>query len=120
MSGEQVVKRLFGRRQAPEIPDESHREAERARALVEESRELLIVLDEEDRIVAASRRARESVEGLQEGSRAPDAVLAAPAVVVPYEVDGHRERLLYLRRRGDMAAYEELRAGFTAAVSHEL
>ena len=114
------MKRLFGRRRAPEVPDDSHREAERARALVEESRELLIVLDEEDRIVAASRRARESVEGLQEGARAPDTVLAAPAVVVPYEVDGHRERLLYLRRRGDMAAYEELRAGFTAAVSHEL
>jgi two-component system phosphate regulon sensor histidine kinase PhoR len=120
MSGEQVVKRLLGRRRAPEVPDDSHREAERARALVEESRELVIVLDEEDRVVAASRRARESVEGLQEGARVPETVLAAPAVVVAYEVNGHAERLLYLRRRGDMAAYEELRAGFTAAVSHEL
>jgi two-component system, OmpR family, phosphate regulon sensor histidine kinase PhoR len=120
MSGEQVVKRLLGRRRDPEIPEESHLEAERARALVEESRELVIVLDEEDRVVAASRRARESVEGLQEGARAPGTVLAAPAVVVPYEVDGRRERLVYLRSRGDMAAYEELRAGFTAAVSHEL
>lgn len=114
------MKRLFGRRYVLESPDDSRREAERARALVEESRELVIVLDEEDRVIAASRRARESVEGLQEGARAPDAVVDAPAVVVPYEVDGHRERLLYLRRRGDMAAYEELRAGFTAAVSHEL
>jgi two-component system phosphate regulon sensor histidine kinase PhoR len=116
-----VVKRLLlGRKRAPDIPEHSHRDTERARALVEESRELVIVLDEKDRVVAASRRARESVEGLQEGARAPETVLAAPAVVVPYEVDGHRERLLYLRRRGDMAAYEELRAGFTAAVSHEL
>lgn len=114
------MKRLLGRRRGSEIPDESHREAERARALVEESRELVIVLDEEDRLVAASRRARESVEGLQEGARVPETVLAAPAVVVAYEVNGHAERLVYLRRRGDMAAYEELRAGFTAAVSHEL
>jgi two-component system phosphate regulon sensor histidine kinase PhoR len=114
------VKRLLGRRPAPEIPDDSDRETKRARALVEESRELVLVLDDEDRVVAASRRARESVEGLQEGARVPDAVLSAPAVVVPYEVGGHRERLLYLRRRGDMAGYEELRAGFTAAVSHEL
>jgi len=115
-----VVKRLLGRRHAPETSDDRHRDTERARALVEESRELVIVLDEEDRVVAASRRARESVESLREGERAPEAVLAAPAVVVPYEVEGHHERLLYLRSRGDMAAYEELRAGFTAAVSHEL
>ncbi len=40
--------------------------------------------------------------------------------VVPYEVDGQRERLVYLSREGDLAAYEELRSGFTAAVSHEL
>ena len=41
-------------------------------------------------------------------------------LVVPYEVGGRRERLVYLSREGDLAAYEELRAGFTAAVSHEL
>ena len=42
-------------------------------------------------------------------------------VVIPYEVDGRRERLVYLSSRsGELAAYEELRAGFTAAVSHEL
>jgi signal transduction histidine kinase len=46
--------------------------------------------------------------------------LIEDALVVPYEVDGHRERLVYLKSRGEMAAYEELRAGFTAAVSHEL
>ena len=39
---------------------------------------------------------------------------------VPVEVDGTRESLLYLREPGELAAYEELRAGFTAAVSHEL
>ena len=41
-------------------------------------------------------------------------------VLVPYEVDGRRETLIYLGVPGDQAAYEELRAGFTAAVSHEL
>ncbi len=30
------------------------------------------------------------------------------------------ERLVYLSEAGDLAAYEELRSGFTAAVSHEL
>jgi two-component system phosphate regulon sensor histidine kinase PhoR len=41
-------------------------------------------------------------------------------LVFPYEVEGRRERLVYLSREGDLAAYEELRSGFTAAVSHEL
>ncbi len=39
---------------------------------------------------------------------------------MPVEVDGRRESLVWLREPGDLAAYEELRAGFTAAVSHEL
>jgi two-component system phosphate regulon sensor histidine kinase PhoR len=39
---------------------------------------------------------------------------------VQVELDGARELLVYLREPGDLAAYEELRAGFTAAVSHEL
>ena len=39
----------------------------------------------------------------------------------PYEVGRpHARRSLYLSEPGDLAAYEELRAGFTAAVSHEL
>ena len=46
--------------------------------------------------------------------------MASIPLVVPYEVDGRRERLVYLSREGDLAAYEELRSGFTAAVSHEL
>ena len=96
----------------------------RGRLLVEESRELVVVLDDADRVVAASKRARESVEGLVEGGRIPPAILRGEhghtPVAIPYEVGGWRERLVYLAERADLAAYEELRAGFTAAVSHEL
>lgn len=99
-------------------------DAIRARALVEESREAVIVLDEADRVVLASRRARQAVEGIREGAPVPVDLLAGGLgvipFVVPYEVDGRTERLVYLSREGDLAAYEELRAGFTAAVSHEL
>ncbi|MEX2212131.1 MAG: ATP-binding protein [Gaiellaceae bacterium] len=95
-------------------------DAERGRVLLEESRELVVIVDEDDRVVAASRRARETVEGLDEGAPVPAGLIEAEdAVVVPYEVDGRRERLVYLRG-ADSRAYEELRAGFTAAVSHEL
>jgi len=34
-------------------------EAERGRMLVEESREIVVVLDEDQRVIGASRRARE-------------------------------------------------------------
>jgi signal transduction histidine kinase len=94
-------------------------DAERGRVLVEESRELVVVLDDDDRVVAASRRAREVVDGLEEGATVPPALVEG-AVSVPYQVDGRRERLLYLTVPGDATAYEELRAGFTASVSHEL
>jgi signal transduction histidine kinase len=100
--------------------DELRLEARRGRALVEESREIVVVLDDHDRVVAASRRARELLSGLDEGVRAPEALLGSGALSIPYEVDGRRETILYARDSGDMAAYEELRAGFTAAVSHEL
>jgi signal transduction histidine kinase len=100
--------------------DELRLEARRGRALVEESREIVVVLDEHDRVVAASRRARELLGGLDEGTAAPDALLRNAPLTIPYEVDGRRETILYARDTGDMAAYEELRAGFTAAVSHEL
>jgi two-component system phosphate regulon sensor histidine kinase PhoR len=95
-------------------------DAERGRTLVEESREIVVVLDEEERVVLASRRARELFEELEEGLPAPPGVRTGSELAVPYEVDGRRETLLYLRDPGDMAAYEELRAGFTASVSHEL
>jgi len=96
----------------------------RARALVEESREAVVVLDDSERVLLASRRARQSIDGLREGDRLPPELLAGGSgvlpFVVPYEADGRRERLVYFSREGDLAAYEELRSGFTAAVSHEL
>ena len=91
---------------------------------MEESREAVVVLDDANRVLAASRRARQTLEGVREGEPLPPELLSGELGlvphVVPYEVDGRRERLVYLSREGDLAAYEELRAGFTAAVSHEL
>lgn len=99
-------------------------DAARGRALLEESRESVVVLDDGDVVVAASRRARQSIEGLREGGRIPDGILSGETgvvpLVVPFEFNGRAERLVYLSQTGDLAAYEELRAGFTAAVSHEL
>ena len=46
--------------QAPEPP---RADLDRARALIEESREIVVVLDESRRVVTASRRARESLDG---------------------------------------------------------
>src|SRR5437868_4335659 len=92
--------------------------------LVEESREIVVVLDDEQRVIGASRRARESLQGLEEGRPLPAELVGvergAQPLAVLYEVNGRRETLLYLSVPGDLAAYEELRAGFTAAVSHEL
>jgi signal transduction histidine kinase len=117
------VKRLRRRSDPLEQPRRSSVEEARSHVLVEESREIVVVLDEKRRVVATSRRARESLEGLVEGAVFPDALLhlggRAP-LEIPYEVDGRRETLLYLSAPGDLAAYQELRAGFTAAVSHEL
>jgi two-component system phosphate regulon sensor histidine kinase PhoR len=99
-------------------------DAARGRILIEESREMVVVLDDDDRVLAASKRAREALEGLVEGRRIPSALLAgtrgATTLSIPYEVAGRRERLVYLGQPGDLTAYEELRSGFTAAVSHEL
>jgi signal transduction histidine kinase len=96
----------------------------RGRTLVEESREAIVILDDADRVVLASRRARQTIEGVREGECLPPQLLTGDRGVIPlvvsYEVDGRRERLVYLSREGDLAAYEELRSGFTAAVSHEL
>jgi two-component system phosphate regulon sensor histidine kinase PhoR len=99
-------------------------EARRGRILIEESREAVVVLDDHGRVLAASRRARQSIEGVREGDPLPARLLAGDSghvpLVVPYSVDGRTERLVYLSEAGDLAAYEELRSGFTAAVSHEL
>jgi signal transduction histidine kinase len=99
-------------------------DAKRGRVMLEESREAVVVLDDADRVIGASRRARQSIDGLREGETIPGGLLSGDAgivpLVVPYDVDGRRERLVYLSRGGDLTAYEELRTGFTAAVSHEL
>ncbi len=96
----------------------------RARTLLEESRESVVVLDEQGIVLAASRRARQTLDGVREGDPIPSDLLAGgrgmTPLVVPYLVGGRRERLVYLSEAGDLAAYEELRSGFTAAVSHEL
>ena len=82
------------------------------------------MLDEDDRVLLASRRARESIEGVRDGDVLPPDLLNGERGVVPFVVpidtEGRSERLVYLSREGDLAAYEELRSGFTAAVSHEL
>ena len=90
----------------------------RGRAAIEESREIVVVLDREGRVVAASRRAREALPELAVGRLLPDSALRA--VEVPYDANGSRETLVYLIEPEDNAAYDELRSGFTAAVSHEL
>ena len=100
------------------------RDALRGRMVVEESREAVVVLDDEDRVVAASRRARQALEGIREGEPLPDGLLRGEGgrtpLVVPYALGARTERLVYFSEAGDLAAYEELRSGFTAAVSHEL
>jgi len=96
-------------------------DALRGQVLLEESREAVVVLDADGIVVAASRRARQSLDGVREGEPLPPELLEGErALVVPYAVDGREERLVYLSQVGDTAAYEELRSGFTAAVSHEL
>jgi signal transduction histidine kinase len=117
------VKRFRRPSAPPEGADRLRIEVQRSHLLIEESREIVVVLDPERRVLAASRRARESLEGLVEGAAFPEELLhigGRTPLEIPYEVDGGRETLLYLSAPGDLAAYEELRAGFTAAVSHEL
>ena len=118
-----MVKRLFGPRdQAVQAEDETMAyEAARGRAAIEESREIMVVLDPERRVVAASRRARQALPDLELGRPLPQTALdGRRPVEVPYEALGQRETLLYLSEPAENAAYDELRAGFTAAVSHEL
>ena len=113
----------FRRRQGTDEPAELRLEAARAGRLVEESREIVVVLDSNRRVIAASRRAREALEGVEEGVPFPEELTRTGGrtpLEVPYEVEGRTETLLYLSDPGDLAAYQELRAGFTAAVSHEL
>jgi len=121
-----VIRRfLSGSRGHDPEEDDMAVEAARGRFLVDESPEIVLVLDEDDVVVASSRRARDSLAAVVEGEPVPPELLREDAarvpVVIPYQVDGRTERLVYLSSRsGELAAYEELRAGFTAAVSHEL
>ena len=95
-------------------------DAVRGQVLLEESREAVVVLDAAGRVLVASRRARQAL-GIREGDElSSDLLQSDRALVVPYRVEGRQERLVYLSEAGDLAAYEELRSGFTAAVSHEL
>jgi two-component system, OmpR family, phosphate regulon sensor histidine kinase PhoR len=78
-------------------------------ALAEASGDLVLLLDADRRLLAASPSARLRF-GLVPGQRVQEEVLR-----------GERPPLaLYLGEPGPLSAYEELRAGFTAAVSHEL
>ena len=86
--------------------------------MIEESREVVVALDRQGRVLAASRRAREALPALAIGRLLPESGLRA--VEVPYDANGTRETLVYLSEPEDNAAYDELRSGFTAAVSHEL
>jgi two-component system, OmpR family, phosphate regulon sensor histidine kinase PhoR len=95
-------------------------DAVRGQVLLEESREAVVVLDADGIVVTGSRRARQSL-GVREGEQlSPELLEDERTLVVPYDVNGRSERLVYLSEAGDLAAYEELRSGFTAAVSHEL
>ena len=49
--------------------DVTDADAIRGRALVEESREAVVVLDDDDRVLLASRRARQSIDGVARASR---------------------------------------------------
>jgi two-component system, OmpR family, phosphate regulon sensor histidine kinase PhoR len=96
-------------------------DAVRGQVLLEESREAVVVLDAEGRVIAASRRARQTLGGVREGEQLPEDLLVGErSLVVPYSINGRTEQLVYLSQGGDLSAYEELRSGFTAAVSHEL
>jgi len=108
----------------PATADTLRRDAARAHALIEESREAVVLLDADERVAAASRRARAILGALREGDALEQATVArsrlAEVARVPLGNGGHAETLVYFNEPGDLAAYEELRAGFTAAVSHEL
>jgi signal transduction histidine kinase len=82
----------------------------RVEALVASSREPIVVLDSERRIVAVSESAARALGGTERGRRLDEELAVAhPGLLV-----------LFLESPPELPAYQELRAGFTAAVSHEL
>jgi two-component system, OmpR family, phosphate regulon sensor histidine kinase PhoR len=118
-----VVKRVLKLRERAlqAEADAMAHDAVRGRAAIEESREIMVVLDGAGDVVAASRRARQALPDLELGkSLPPSALEGRRPVEVPYDALGTRETLVYLSEPAENAAYDELRAGFTAAVSHEL
>jgi two-component system, OmpR family, phosphate regulon sensor histidine kinase PhoR len=88
------------------------------RVLIEESPEIVAVIDDHGIVVSCSRRAR--VEGIELGQAVPERLQHAKGVEVPLTAAGSSNVLVYFGAPGELAAYEELRSGFTAAVSHEL
>ena len=83
---------------------------ERVRAIVRGSREPIVVLDSERRIVAVNDAAMSALGDAAPGRRLGEEQAAAqPDLLV-----------LFLESPPELPAYQELRAGFTAAVSHEL
>lgn len=93
-------------------------DAVRGRILIEESPEIVAVLNDMGVVLACSRRAR--VEGVEHGQTLPAHLIPAKRADTSYTVAGSSETLVYFGAPGELAAYEELRSGFTAAVSHEL
>src|SRR5262249_2754048 len=93
-------------------------EAERGRVLVEASPELVLVVDANDRVVAASARARREL-GAADGAELARVLPGNPSLRFSYEGDGPGEAGVYgSGARG--APHAETRTAFTAAVSHEL
>ena len=88
------------------------------RVLIEESPEIVAVIGVDGIVVSCSRRAR--VEGIEVGQQVPERIAAARGIEVPLMGAGSTDVLVYFGTPGELAAYEELRSGFTAAVSHEL
>jgi signal transduction histidine kinase len=83
---------------------------ERVTAVVTGSREPIVVLDSERRIVALNDAAARALGGAEPGRRLGEDQAAAHADLL----------VLFLESPPELPAYQELRAGFTAAVSHEL
>ncbi len=94
MSGVRVVNARARRRFLLEPDHVTDADAIRGRVLVEESREAIVVLDDQDRVLLASRRARQAVDGLREGEPLPSDLLTGERgvipLVVPYEAGGRR------------------------------
>jgi signal transduction histidine kinase len=111
---------------APAAHPDAQRTSARLRALVAETTDAVVIVDDSDRIVALSEPARAAFPELGPGAELPASLLAAdgeraPRVVAYAAAGGRDERLVFLPARDpDAARYEELRIGFTAVVSHEL